>query len=238
MDTKTLLFDYGGTLDTAALHWYYVFEKAYKQANISIADEQLRQAYVYGERYLAKNPVIESTDTFAILLQKKISQQIAWLEQNALLSFNNSIERDALIAKLAAFGDDFARQHTQESAKVLKALAGKYKLVIVSNFYGNLHSVLSAYGLLQYFDDVVESAVVGVRKPDPAIWQLGVDHAQCSAAECLAIGDSYSKDIVPATQVGIPTVWFKGKEWEDKKYDETVPTHIIKDLREVLSIKF
>lgn len=237
MTTRTLLFDYGGTLDTAALHWYYVFEKAYKQASVNIADEQLRQAYVYGERYLAKNPVIQPTDTFAILLQKKINQQVAWLEQNRLLSFDKEQGRDALISNLAAFCDNFARQHTQESAKVLQALAEKYKLIIVSNFYGNLHSVLSAYDLLQYFDDVVESAVVGVRKPDPAIWQLGVDRAQCSAAECLAIGDSYSKDIVPATQVGIPTVWFKGKEWEDKEYDESIPSYIITQLSQLQSLK-
>lgn len=236
MATKTLLFDYGGTLDTTALHWYYVFEKAYRQANINIADEQLRQAYVYGERYLAKHLVIEPTDTFALLLQKKIKQQITWLEDNGLLSLNE-LQRENLITQLANFCDDFARQHTQESALVLKTLAEKYKLIIVSNFYGNLHSVLEAYGLLPLFDDIVESAVVGVRKPDPAIWQLGVERAQCTAAECLAIGDSYTKDIVPATQVGIPTVWFKGKEWEEKAYDETVPNYVITELSQLLSLK-
>ena len=31
---KTLLFDYGGTLDTAAKHWYYVFEEAYQKVRL------------------------------------------------------------------------------------------------------------------------------------------------------------------------------------------------------------
>lgn len=83
---KTLLFDYGGTLDTAAKHWYYVFEEAYQKVGLHIPDNELRQAYVFGERYLAKNPVITPNDDFATLLKKKIRQQFNWLEEAQLLS--------------------------------------------------------------------------------------------------------------------------------------------------------
>ena len=109
-----------------------------------------------------------------------------------------------------------------------------YGFVLVTNFYGNIHAVLRAYGLADFFPHIVESAVVGVRKPDPAIWQLGIDAAAVPAASCVAIGDSFSKDIVPAHSLGAQTIWFKGEEWEQKDYDETLPTHIITALPQLL----
>lgn len=233
---KTLLFDYGGTLDTAAKHWYYVFEEAYQKVGLHIPDNELRQAYVFGERYLAKNPVITPNDDFATLLKKKIRQQFNWLEEAQLLS-GDKASHEKLIEEIATHCDNFARAHTQQSAQVLQTLKDKgYTLIIVSNFYGNLKSVLAAYNLLHFFTDIVESAVVGVRKPDAAIWQLGVKVANSSAQNCIAIGDSFSKDIVPAHASGIETIWFKGKEWEDKEYDESLPSHIITSLTDILQI--
>ena len=85
-----------------------------------------------------------------------------------------------------------------------------------------------------YFDEVIESAVVGVRKPDPAIWQMGVEAAGCPAACCVAVGDSFTKDILPARAAGCETVWFKGEEWEPTERDETIPTHVITQLEDLL----
>ena len=34
--------------------------------------------------------------------------------------------------------------------------------------------------------------------------------------ECVVIGDSYTKDILPAQSIGCATIWLKGKGWEDK----------------------
>lgn len=86
---------------------------------------------------------------------------------------------------------------------------------MVSNFYGNINSVLNDFGIAAYFNAVVESAVVGVRKPNPAIYQLGVDALQLPAEACVVIGDSYSKDIVPAHEIGCKTIWLNVQGWEE-----------------------
>lgn len=233
---KTFLFDYGGTLDTGACHWFYVFQEAYQAVDCDIAEADLRQAYVMGERALAKDRIVMPEDTFYDMLVKKVSVQVSHLSlEMHLLTFASSEEQKALVERIATYCDAFARRHTEQSAKVLKALQEKgYRFVMVSNFYGNLHSVLRAYGLLDFFDTIVESSVVGVRKPDPAIWQLGVEAAGCDAALCVAVGDSYGKDIVPASQVGCQTVWYKGREWEDKAFDESLPTHVVTSLEDIL----
>lgn len=89
----------------------------------------------------------------------------------------------------------------------------KLKIVLVSNFYGNIESVLKDFKLDTYFCAVIESAVVGIRKPDPAIFTLGVKTLNLPAEHIIVIGDSYDKDIIPATTIGCQTVWLKSIGW-------------------------
>lgn len=229
---KAMLFDYGGTLDTAARHWYYVIREAYEHTGLHLADEDLRAAYVFGERALARTPIIQPEDDFRTLLVKKIDLEMQNLEECGLVEADFS-RRQQLVDNIAAYCDDYARRTVLSARDVLDAMCRKYRLIMVSNFYGNLQSVLSAYGVASYFEQIVESAVVGVRKPDPAIWRLGVEAAGCLPEECVAVGDSFSKDMVPAQSAGCQTVWFKGEEWEPKAYDESLPTHVITALSEL-----
>lgn len=233
---KTFLFDYGGTLDTSACHWFYVFQEAYQSIGLHIAEPQLREAYVMGERALAKERIVMPEDDFATMLSKKIKVQVEHLQAQDLLHFDKDAEKHHTIDTLTTYCDSFARKHIAASSLILSKLREKYHMIIVSNFYGNLHTVLKTYGILHFFDEVIESSVVGVRKPDPAIWQLGVKSSGLSASECIAVGDSFNKDIVPASSIGCETVWFEGREWEDKSYDRSTPTHIIHSLLELLSL--
>ena len=109
-------------------------------------------------------------------------------------------------------------------------------MVLVSNFYGNIHAILRQYKIDHFFSAVIESAVVGVRKPDPAIYQMGVDAAGCSAEEVLVVGDSYGKDMVPAKTVGCHAVWMRGEGWSKEEVDETLPDAIIYHLPELLDV--
>ena len=234
---KTLLFDYGGTLDTGACHWAYVLEDGYRYAGLTLDNKDFRSAYVYAERALAKNPVIQPTDNFKQLLLKKIDLEFEYLETNHLMHFPTKEERAAKVESVASYCDGFARSHVEASREVLDALRQKgYRLLMVSNFYGNLHTILEAYSIAHLFDEVIESAVVGVRKPSPAIWKMGVESAGCLPQEAIAIGDSFGKDIEPAHEAGCHTIWYKGREWEDKAYDESLPDHIITDLRQLQTL--
>ena len=78
-------------------------------------------------------------------------------------------------------------------------------MVLVTNFYGNMHTVLAEFGLDQLFKDVIESAVVEVRKPDPQIFRLGVASLGLEPRETVMIGDSPDKDILPAQSIGCQT---------------------------------
>jgi len=56
---RGIIFDYGGTIDSNGVHWAEVIWQAYQAENIPITKEQFREAYIYGERTLGKNPIIQ-----------------------------------------------------------------------------------------------------------------------------------------------------------------------------------
>ena len=225
---KGVIFDYGGTLDTNGVHWFHIFRQVYETHLPQITEEQLREAYVYGERYLATHRVIEPEDDFLAMLRKKIAIQASQL----------GVEDEALINQLATDCDAFVQTNMEATRKVLDELSGRYPMVLVSNFYGNIHAVLRSYGLDGYFKQVIESAVVGVRKPDPQIFTLGVEALGLQPEEVVVVGDSYSKDMTPAHSLGCHTLWIKGKGWNaaDEPADSSSASHIITALTQVLEI--
>ena len=103
----------------------------------------------------------------------------------------------------------------------------------MSNFYGNMETVLQEFGFDGLFQQVIESAVVGIRKPDSRIFTLGVKALGLQPHEVLVVGDSMSKDMVPAKDAGCWTVWLKGEGWTDEPEDERLPDRIITDLKEL-----
>ena len=64
-----------------------------------------------------------------------------------------------------------------------------------------------------YFETVIDSSEVGIRKPDPKIFQIAVDRLGVLPEEVIVIGDSYSRDIVPSKTIGCSTIWLDGKSW-------------------------
>lgn len=230
---KGIIFDYGGTIDSNGKHWAEVIWDAYQQTNIPVSKEQFREAYIYAERYLAVNPVIEPNDHFGILLKKKADLQIAYLVDKNYLSDKTKTSEFSLAVSAQCY--NFAKKIIDKEKSLLSELKNHYPMVLVSNFYGNVQAVLADFELLHLFDDIIESAVVGVRKPDPAIFAIGVDKLSLPASQIVVIGDSYKKDIVPATAVGCHTIWLKGLGWEADDENASADA-IIKDFMELKSI--
>ena len=216
---KGIIFDYGGTIDSNGKHWAEVIWEAYEDNKIPVSKEQFREAYVYAERYLATHPVIQPDDNFGVLLRKKTDLQINFLREKGYLSDDEKNKEYSQLISAQCY--NFAKQTVNAEKELLSALGEKFPMVLVSNFYGNVQAVLADFDLLKYFGEIIESAVVGVRKPDPAIFGLGVEKLALPAEEIVVIGDSYTKDIVPATKNGCKTIWLKGPGWEKDDEDAT-----------------
>lgn len=229
MMTKGYIFDYGGTLDTNGCHWGKELWHAYGRCRTGVSEEDFRQAYVHGERTLASKRIIMPGFTFRDTLQAKIRLQLEWLVENGKIqSAGDAAER--------LLDDVYARvcHTTKESVRVLTQLAKDHPMVLVSNFYGNIHTVLEEFRFDGLFADVIESAVAGVRKPDPRIFMLGVEKLRLEPGQVTVVGDSYDKDIVPAHSIGCRTVWIKGEGWTDDEVETPVADRTINRLLELL----
>lgn len=229
---KGVIFDYGGTIDSRGVHWSEVIWDGYCDAHVAVTKEQFRECYVFAERELAKVRHLLPHHNFHDLLLIKMRIELGYLAGQGLL---NADCIEPIAAKIALYCYRAARSSVEEARPVLEALYARYPMVLVSNFYGNVESVLADFDLRRYFRDIIESAVVGVRKPDPKIFQLGVDALGLKPEEVLVIGDSYKKDIVPAESIGCHVAWIKGKGWTADE-DAQMHPNIIKNLREILDV--
>lgn len=199
---KAALIDFGGTVDTDGIHWMRMFSMAYQSCGLPVTG--LRDAYVHAERFLGSNAVIGPDFTFRETLRRKIVLQMEYMRMRA--------DADAVLDFCCSY---VVKNIETVSSPVLKAISGKMPLVLVSNFYGNMNTVLKEFGIDACFTAVVESAAVGVRKPDPEIFRLGAKAAGFAPEDVVAIGDSPDKDIIPAATAGCSTVWLSGSGWSD-----------------------
>lgn len=229
---KGVIFDYGGTLDTNGRHWAYVLWEGYVSANIPITEEAFRDAYVSGERALAKEPIVCPEDNFHTVLVKKVREEMKALFDSGQWLADEHLRQIKTI-EVADFCYRYVLRNLENSRAVLKKLKSRYPLVLVSNFYGNIEAILKDFEL-DFFDAVIESAVVGVRKPDPEIYRLGVEAMGSEASDIIVIGDSYDKDIVPAKNVGCKTIWLKGQSWKKESVDESIPDVIVSDINQLI----
>lgn len=224
---KGVIFDYGGTIDTNGVHWGEVIAEQYKRAGIVIERELYRSAYVHGERSLAKSPIIMPEDTFLTLLRKKIAIQFDYLNK-VTSSECFTIQKANEIAEGCYHR---VKETLENSRAIVNQLAKQFPMVLVTNFYGNMPVVLNEFELTNYFKSIVESSVVGIRKPDPALFAMGVEALGLPANEIVVIGDSYVKDIHPSSTLGCKTVWLKNICWADEPIEKGhSPTAIINDI--------
>jgi putative hydrolase of the HAD superfamily len=230
---KGIIFDYGGTIDSRGDHWSEIIYEGYQAAGLEVERNTFRDAYVFAERELARVRHIEPQHNFADLLLIKMRIELGWLAERDIVA---KADIEALAVKIADYCYKYARTCVEEARPVLEALSEQFPMVLVSNFYGNVDSVLRDFDLRRYFNGVIESAVVGVRKPDARIFMLGVVALGLKPEEVLVVGDSLRKDILPAESIGCMSAWIKGRGWTADEDAATHPTQI-SGLTELLELK-
>jgi len=87
-----------------------------------------------------------------------------------------------------------------------------YKTALLSNFAGNLRDyVHSRLGIGDCFDEIIVSARVGLRKPDPRIYQLALQRLQVEAHEAVFVDDMLV-NVEGALAVGLRAIRFTSRQ--------------------------
>jgi putative hydrolase of the HAD superfamily len=224
-----VLFDLGGTLDGDGEHWLNRFEVLYREHLPGVTFPDLKTAFYQAEAACLTEPQVAKLD-LAGLIAFHVSRQLKAL----------GIESPETEAALAAAFLSSCRQNLQRNALVLARLARRYRLGVITNFYGNAARLLAEEGLAPFFTAIVDSAAAGVRKPDPAIFVAALEELALAARQVAYVGDSYGQDIRPAKQLGLLTVWLRNDAMSAPLPPDFDPTladleiHALPDLEELL----
>jgi putative hydrolase of the HAD superfamily len=102
--------------------------------------------------------------------------------------------------------------------EVLSYLKNKYTLHIITNGFEEVqHIKLAAADLKQYFDVVITSEKVGVKKPNSKIFEFALEQANAKAEQSIMIGDDLGVDVFGAEKVGMQGIYFNPKKEEHKE---------------------
>jgi HAD superfamily hydrolase (TIGR01549 family) len=103
------------------------------------------------------------------------------------------------------------RGYLARNSTLLRSLKGRVPVGVLSNFTGNLEIILREEGLLEWVDAVFDSAVVGLRKPDPEFFRHALKTLGAGPEGAVMVGDSVDMDLRPAAALGLATVWVEGE---------------------------
>ena len=122
---------------------------------------------------------------------------------------------------------------------LLKYLKKKgYKLGVITNGIRKWQlKRLRATGFYKYFDHLTSTSEVGFAKPDHAVYKLALKKAGVRASQAVMIGDNPHKDILPANQLGMKTVWLRrGKRYYYPVIGKEKADYKIKNFVELMSV--
>ena len=204
----TLLFDFGGTLDADGVAWKERFHALYRAEGLDMTAEAFAPAF-----FAADDPLVGALPPAAGLMQT-IDALTANLEAE--------LGRRAGTAKEPAGGDRGRRVASRfltdmsaifaRNRPALESLADRYRLGVVSNFYGNLEAVCRSSGLAPLFGVMTDSSCVGAEKPDPAIFRSALETLHAAPETTLFIGDSLRRDCEGARRAGMGFIWIAPEE--------------------------
>jgi FMN phosphatase YigB (HAD superfamily) len=118
--------------------------------------------------------------------------------------------------------------------EALKSLCGKFTCCLASNA-GDSDATLMGLALQRtnirkYFQYLFTSKELGTKKPNPDFYKKILDILNFKSQECVAVGNDYEKDIVPAGIFGIKTIWLS--TMKDPGYGKKADL-IIKSMQEL-----
>jgi putative hydrolase of the HAD superfamily len=206
---ETLLFDFGGTLDCDGVAWKERMHAHYRSEGLAIATEDFAAVF-----YAADDPLVGGLAADADLavtvhsLTRNLEAALAHRDGRGSSAGAGNRRGEKVAAKFLAEAEaGFARNRP-----LLQRLGQRYRLAVVSNFYGNLEAVCRGAGLAPPFTVMIDSQKLGAEKPDPAIFQAALDALSARAETTLMVGDSLRRDREGARRMGMEFVWIAPAE--------------------------
>ena len=192
-----MLFDFGGTLDADGLTWKTRFYRLCREEGLVNDPDRFDPVF-----YAADDALVGAVPT-TLPLHDTVNR----LATDVTRALGGD---DAASRRIAQRFLDDALERLRVNTPLLERLQQRYRLGIVSNFYGNLATVCHNAGIHPFFSVIVDSTRVGCSKPDPRIFQSALDELALAPADVVFVGDSLPRDMAGARAIGMRHVWLVG----------------------------
>jgi len=117
--------------------------------------------------------------------------------------------------------------------ELLLYLKKKYKLYLITNGFRNVQSnKLKNSGIGNFFLSIYDSESVGVKKPNPLIFNHALDDSGCIARESVMIGDSFEADIQGSLSVGMNAIHYVN--FGEKEHKECIIVNNLLSIKKIL----
>lgn len=157
------------------------------------------------------------------------------LRYQRLKSVFDTLEYTVSDHVINSLADEYINQlssHTYlfpNTLEVLDYLKPNYKLHIITNGFQEIQEKkLRNSGIYSYFENIIDSEMAGVKKPNPFIFNLALEKANVEPEFALMIGDSLEADILGAKGAGMKALHFNAHGEPEHEYSP-----MIKGLREI-----
>jgi len=200
---RAYLFDYGGTLDGEGWHWFDRTVELYRRAGSDAPTAEIKRAFYVADQRLGLEAAREQY-RLRPLVERHVEIQAEVLGESVRQIVGTLVEGFCAISE----------EGWQTARSCLARLRRGARLGVVSNFYGNLTTILKEAGLAPFLDVTIESAVVGVEKPDPAIYRIALERLALPAGQVCMVGDNFDRDVRPSVAIGMRAIWLsrEGRE--------------------------
>ena len=199
-EPAAVLFDFGGTLDADGLPWKERVYRLFLEAGAAVTRERFDPSfYKADDALVGAIPPTTSFEETVARLTAGVADALGLPDHSITTGVARRFVGDSL-ANIAG------------NVPLLRELARRCRLGVVSNFYGNLARVCDDAGIHSFFQVLVDSAEVGCTKPDPRIFRRALEALDVPASAATFVGDSLPRDMAGARGVGMRHIWLAGAE--------------------------
>ncbi|RSC96118.1 YjjG family noncanonical pyrimidine nucleotidase [Tenacibaculum singaporense] len=208
VEIKHLFFDLDHTLWDFDRNSKLTFQRIFEEQQITIPIDEFLEAYIpVNLKYwrLYREDKIEKTSLRYYRL-KETFDSLKYIASDNLINLIS----EEYIRYLPNFNYLF-----DDTIEVLQYLENKYHLHIITNGFEEVQNLkLEKSGIHKFFKHIITSECVGVKKPNPKVFEFALGKAGAKAHQSVMIGDSYEADVMGAINSGMKAIHFSQ---EDKK---------------------
>lgn len=225
MNIEHVFFDLDHTLWDFERNSALAFKKILSESNIKVGFEDFMTAYA---------PI--NANYWKLYREEKVSKED--LRYSRLRETFDAVNFTIDDEKINFLSEEYICQlpnfnHLFEGTfEILEYLKEKYQLHIITNGFEEVQTLkMDKSGISGFFNEVITSESVGVKKPNPKVFEYALRKTNAKAENSIMIGDNIEADIQGALDTGIHALHYNSENINSIPKNITSINHLLEIKR-------